>query len=386
LQTYGWGKFDFTFIWVAILIVWGFFQKGKFYVNMPKLLAVYLWYYLFAQVISATSLSSLIPIGWLRLFLTYGLFFSVIKLDLLKKYYSKVGLVCLSFFAVQIVAYYAKGIKIPGVFEFLPLSLDTDSASYFASLTIDKARSCSFFSEPAHFAQFLFPLLIIKLFKNKQRNDWLFIFSIVLSLLLLKSGNGLFGLLAIAICYGLWNLSNSSLLKRVVFIVIFPIIAVSGATYYLQSEAGQEVISRKDQLKNDTNSKSGLSGFIRIFRGYYVFDELPTFRKVFGANNSDLIRTAIAQSKVSSLFMENDLYFNVVQNTLIRTGIVGIILLFLFYFGLFIRGNAISRTLIITLSVLSFISALYFTETMLLYLIIAYNNTKDVGLCVKKFH
>lgn len=372
LQTYGWGKFDFTFILISILIVWGIVKGENLISRIPILLKIYLFYYLFVYIISlsSSSLSELIPLGWLKMFFSCGLYFSIINLKLLKRYYNFIAVGFIGFFFVQILGEFIYGIKIPGVFNFLPITLNVEDISmYLDHLSSDIARASSFFSEPAHFAFFLIPLLILHLFeKNKKLLNWIMIGVIVLTLLILRSGNGLIGLIVTLLCFSIWNFFKKRAIS--ILVILFALIFIT--PYYVKTEIGEYVVSRQDQLQNDSDVRSGLSGFIRIYRGYYVYDTLSTFRKIVGANNSTLIRKAINASPVSYLFFsEDDSYFNVTQTVLIRTGIIGAIILLLYYLSLFNKGGAEGKTFILNLFVLGFVAALYFSETMILFLVLA---------------
>ncbi len=383
LQTYGWEKFNFSFLITLCLIVWGIIIKKRTFSKLPKLLSVYLWYSLIIILISFTSLSDLIPLGWLRVFLTYSLFFAIVDLPLLEKYYSKIGVVCIAFYFVQYFVSKVYGIYIPGVTQSLPLALDvSDENAYFEHLTSSNVRVSSFFSEPAQFAQFLMPLLILKLYKKtkKSKKNILYVVAILACLLLMKSGNALFGVGVIMVCYAFWLIRYASSVKKVLLILLIPVIAIGGTAYYFGTETGQELLERQDQLSDDANASSGLSGFIRIFRGYYVYDELSPIQKIIGANNPVVIKDIISKSKVAFLFRENDFSFNTVQNSLIRTGLVGTLILFIFYLSLFRKGNIVGKTTIVTFFVLGFISAHYLTTTMLLYLVISDKSRKQTKL------
>lgn len=381
LQTYGWGRYDFTFIITIFLsIIWIIFYNGAKYIR-PKWFSIYLFYYLFVQIISATSVSSLIPLGWLRIFLVYGLFFSEIKYSLFIKYYSKITIICLGFWLIQYFSFLVFGIKIPGIFTFLPIALDISDLSVFLeNLYGVESRSSSFFSEPALFAQYLFPILIVLLFKNQWRNNWLYICIIIFCLLLLKSGNALIGLSIVLAGFFYWKFRNANNLKKVTLIIFIPIAIIVGGYYYFNSEIGQSTLERQDQLNSNLSSvRSGQSGFIRIYRGYYVYEDLPFYRQIIGANNSDLIKEAIKESSVSNMFIDGDFYFNTFQTVLIRTGMIGLIIISIFFGKLYIRATPVGKTSLFTLFILGFISSMYFTELMFIYISLAFYNRKKIS-------
>lgn len=380
LQVYGWGKFDFTFIATCTLaVIWLFCYKGIKYVR-PKWFSIYLFYYLFVQLISATNLSSLIPLGWLRIFLVYGLFFSEIKYPLFIRYYTRIAFVCLLFWAAQYVLFNFADKKISGIIPFLPIALGVDDvSSYLMWINGYNSRICSFFSEPAIFAQFLFPILIATLFRNQWKYKWPFICFIVLCLLLLEAGNALVGLIVITIGYCIWKLRNANSLQKITLIIIIPVALFGAGYYYLKTEAATQLLDRQDQLNTDLSTvESGESGFIRIYRGYYVYDALTPFRKIIGVNNPELIQETIDKSTVAHLFMPGDIYFNTIQTVLIRTGIIGLIIFSIFIGNLFLKTNITGKIGLLTLMTLSFIASMYFTELMFSYIALAYFNPKRI--------
>lgn len=378
LQTYGWGKFDFTFIsTIALTIIWLCFFNGIKYIR-HKWFSVYLYYYLFVQLISATDISSLIPLGWLRIFLVYGLFFSEIKYPLFIRYYTRIAFFCLVFWLVQYIFLNIIGIKISGIFPFLPIALSYENINAYLDWMMGySSRICSFFSEPAIFAQFLFPILIVTLFRNGWKYKWPFVGLTVCCLLLLEAGNALVGLIVIAIGYCIWELRKASALKRSLLIIAIPLLIIGSGFYYINSETGQKLIERQDQLNSDLSTvESGQSGFIRIYRGYYVYDALSPFRKIVGANNAILIQEAIDKSEVSHMFNPGDIYFNTIQTVLIRTGVIGLILFSIFIGSLFFKTNIIGKISLLTLTALSFLASMFFNELMFIYIALAYFNRK----------
>lgn len=378
LQTYGWGKYDFTFIITGVLvIVWLVFYKRAKRVR-PKWFSIYLFYYLFVQILSATSISSLIPLGWLRIFLVYGLFFSEIKYHLFVKYYLRITLICLLFWYIQYFSFLFTGIKILGIFTFLPIALGvTDITAFIESQYGIESRSSSFFSEPALFAQYLLPILIILLFSRGNKKKWLIICLITFCLLILRSGNALIGLSVIILGYFLWMLCKASVAKKIIVLLVVPLAVFAGGYSYVHSEIGEKTLERQDQLNGDLSSvKSGHSGFIRIFRGYYVYQELSFLRQIIGANNTTLIKEAINRSSVSNLFMEDDLYFNTIQTILIRTGVIGLLIISFFFGKMYVGTNPVGKVSLVTLFALSFVASMYFTELMYIYIAVAFYNKK----------
>lgn len=367
IQTYGWGKYDFAFIATVVLsIIYILFLKPKN--KIPKFLNRYLLYCCFSTLLSATSVSSLLQMSIVRIFLAYLLFFDMVDGDYLKKWYRRVVYFCIVFFFIQEAAYYGFGVRISGIFEFLPLAVTEDAADYYEKV-MGWTRSASFYSEPSYLAQAVFPLLCFELFdkeKTKIKKS-LAVLVLIIALLLMQSGTALFGLAAIFLYYIVFLIKAARKGANMLLLIISLVITIVVGSWYLSSSFGQYVMDRQDQLTLDASS--GQSGFIRIFRGYFVYDNYDTPEKIFGLFNGEAIQKKINTSSVSYTFRKGDMSFNVIQNILLRTGIVGMVIIILLIISLWRNAPPESQALIAVICVMSFIEALYFKEMMTLYLV-----------------
>ncbi len=369
LKTYGWGRYDFAFIFTVGLAIIYFFKYG-FRNRMPKLLAIYLVYCYVSVIISVTSFQSLIQLSLVRIFLVYLMFYDVLDLQYTVKSYKIFGAIIISVFFIQEISYHLTGFRISGVFEFLPLNTGTDDAQGYFESVATGARSASLFSEPAHFVQTLFPLLCIEIFYDKSKNHLVYSAIIILALLLTQSGNAVFGLAAIFSYYFITKFKGRNKGRNVLQVILLLAVAIPLASIYIKSDIGQGMLERQNQLSVDDHGAS-MSGFRRIFRGYFVYDEYSIIEKITGLYNGERVAEKIKQSVVAYDFEEDDQYFNAVHNILLRTGIIGAIIFIMFIVGEWKMNSPGGRALLLVLIVLMFISAIYFTETMALYLVLS---------------
>lgn len=304
-------------------------------------------------------------------YLLYTMLFLAIDFDYLVKWYKRIAIICIAFFFIQEIMFYTTGMRILGVITSLPLTIShtVDNIDTWASGVELGKRSSSFFSEPAHFAQFLIPLLIIELFYDKKKNHYLFAALIFLVLLLLQSGNALLCSVPVVLMF-FFKLLKGKKIINMLLVLLFVIIGAFTMSYYLSLDAGQNVMERQDEMKNTSFSAS--SGFVRIYRGWYVIDELDTFDKFVGVNYEESIQQYIQQSKVYWAFGKNDLYFNTIQNVVLRTGYIGSLIFLLMLCNLWRRNSRAGKTTLLSLLVMSFISANYFTMTMAIYMVVIY--------------
>lgn len=376
LQTYGYGHYNFAFIIMTVLSIFALFRTG-FHSYMPKLLNYYFIFWGVSHILMASSASAMIPVGVIRTYLLFNMVFKEFDYAKCLKFYNILAIVFLAFFFFQEFIYATTGFRVLGVSQSLPLALSVEDADAYYQKMMMNERSASFFSEPAHFVQFLLPLLAIKLFQPARRLDYVFALVIVVALLLMQSGNAFLGLAAIGVSFVVEKILHDFNIKKLLLFVLLSFAVGVTAKYYINSEMGQHLLERQDQLDVKGDAQTGLSGFMRIFRGYYVYDAMSPIEKVIGADDGKRIDSAIASSSVAWSFKDNDYYFNVVQTLLIRTGIIGTIIFLLFMLSSFRSVNSCGKAILTILLFLSFISAIHFTPVMALYILLALSCNKE---------
>lgn len=376
LNIYGFGPINFSVIATFILIIINIFKSRK-WENVPKLIVVYLLYWMLIKVVTASSLVSALPIGILFIFLYTILYFERVNIDLLLRCYEIIGIICIVFFWIQQFGYWATGTRISGVASFLPISLiDADDLSTYFRHILYGSRASSFFSEPAHFAQFLLPLLTVELLKFNRKSD-IYSLLIIITLLFLQSGNGYLGIIIILIGYVLYliiNVNNKAV--RIVFTILFIVIASPFLIPRITNSNISVNISER-RTKELSGVVSNSSGFIRVFRGYYVYKNFSLMEKIFGQNDDAKIDSHISQSSVAGTFASGERYFNTFQSIIIRTGIVGLLLFAFLFFYIWKRTTFSGRVILTCFLALSFIASMFFTQVLILYLLIPSKMTVD---------
>ena len=388
LQIYGFGATTFSELILYILIVIGL-TNGYIKLHLPDLLHKYFIYFGFITVVSCFwGLNELIPrlLGVIRLFLVFCLFFSNFEYDYFYKSYKKIAFVIIAIFFAQELSYRTVGVRVSGLVPFLPLV--TNFAEMEGSFTFEEhlsliSRSSSVFSEPAIMAQYLLPLFAISLFREEKKKRILIAGASALTILLSQSGNGFVGLAVVAAVYALYYVKQKNSKVLIITVPVVCIIAFNAFLYVAGTEMGQELSGRAVELRDTDNSSGQSSGFFRIYRGYFVYGEYNVIEKVTGLNNFALIREKIRQCPFSFTFSENDMYFNTIQNYLIKTGIIGLFLYLLFLWRQFKKSDYCSKSIILTLFVFSFMANIYLSYIMILYLLIPYFSCKS-ELCIKK--
>lgn len=233
--------------------------------------------------------------------------------------------------------------------------------SELVEIQLKSSHPCSIFLEKSYMAYYYISYLSLVWFGDNLRKNWVNKESlfIVLSLIALKSGSGIVGLIvlfSVKIYSEYWT-SNSRNKLSFIFIGL-PLIA--GLVYiYVNSEMGIDVINRSEEL-----STEGTSGYSRVVGGYAIFDMMtpleqmigkPDVKDIFGVENQDGSVT---------------FYINGIQTVLIYLGYIGILLYFIFYASLFRNVGLSSRMCIIIFFTMSLLESNYLNPYMMLLTII----------------
>lgn len=240
-------------------------------------------------------------------------------------------------------------------------------------------RSSSLFREPAHFAQYLLPLLCLELFseKNKERLLTPYSIFIIAVLVLLRSGNGFLGLVVLLAVKGWTYLTNVKVGAKILALIVVAPLAYYAVSTYISTEVGSAMLERTGELENDDSAAS----YIRVYRGYALYSELPTVNQIIGINDERMMQI-IPKTSISYLYAgteTNDTYMNGVQSVMIHQGIIGLLLCIWMYVGFARKKPLQSKMQVWLLLLLSLIGQTFMANPMLFctLLCICYNSSKS---------
>ena len=356
-------------------------KKGHFDIVQPIAMTLYVLYFCCTRVLSnLTSLQSIIAPSIIFIFLLGGFLNKEVVLNYFLKFYRIIAFINIAFLLLQEVLYNTLGYRVIGILSFLPLTniggVDFDASQYTENAAV-AGRSSAFFSEPAHFVQFLLPLLVVELFFVHSRMAYARSCMYVAALFILASGNAILGLGVIGLFLFLHMLRRMNMLKSIAVVVVFVSIMCLSISWIMTTEYGEKLLDRTEEL--DPNQSVASSGFLRIFRGYFIWEEMSVYEKTIGLNSLKKLDIKINSSPVASTFNEDDYYMNSVQSIMIFTGYIGVLI----FVGLLVylwRGNNLAgRCSIVVYVALSFIASIYFTYTMVLYLLVAFLMKKETS-------
>lgn len=356
--------------------------------HLPKGFAL-LWAYIaihgYVESITNFKIASLLP-GGLNFVLWVVMFsfcYRRFNLPIFRKFYRWIFIICSVLLIIQEILRIGTGMRLILLLP-LPLvdGLPTDLL-YLIQSNLD--RSCSLFREPSHFAIFSLPLLAIELFYGDSNKwlSWMSLF-IIVTLFVLRSGNGFLGAFVLILIRTLLYFNKASLAQKAFMILVLLPISYFAISQYTNSELGQTVVDRVDNIGTSDESTS----YDRLIRGFELYGKLPFGNKIIGIPK-DKISYYISSSGMSQAFTKNvindkeDTYLNGISTILVYYGIIGM-LLFVFIYINVIRNNTIMGTSqIILFLLLMFVGQSFLSFFMLLTLIIAMKNkdTIESGYC-----
>ena len=277
---------------------------------------------------------------------------------------------------LQELLYFTTGSRFVAILPFGQLTDDIPVSELIAD-QMSLTRSCSLFREPAHYAQYLLPLLCLELFSKENREKFFTPYSLFLLVLLiiLRSGNGFVGLIFL---YAVKVLAYLKRAKRGV-VILTAIIAVPLCYYavssYISTEVGASMLERSSELENDDSAAS----YIRVYRGYALYSELPDVNKIIGVNDENLMRI-IPRTSIAYLFKgeeQYDLYMNGVQSVLIHYGLIGFLLCVWLYITLLKGSKLMPKMQVWLFLLLSLLGQTFLASIMLFSTLLVITDKKD---------
>lgn len=367
LDYYYFGMSSFTFANVASILLFVYaLLSGKFsFGRVPK---YYYWYWGYSAlqiylIAGIGGWSDYIPGGVLFAIFSLGVFGYASYFDIysLRKYMRWIFMVASVLWLFQNMVWLSAHVKIS---TFLPLtdSILSNHMTYKQLISWQNEiggelieRFSSLFSEPSHFAQYALLLLSIELFIGDNKNKLYTKFSIIIvaMLILIQSGAGFMGLGFLAIVKLLYILLVTRQKKYYFFLAVLIPAFVIGVRWYLNSQAGSYISERTEQL-DYTDETATNSGFVRMYFGWYKYGELSSTQKLLGTS-----RAAIGEMREGG-------FFNGVTNVLCSQGLIGLLLLILFYARTCKKKEPFSSVASLYLLFISLIASTYLGGLMLI--------------------
>ena len=364
-------------ILILIFLLFFSFQMKYRRIKMPKqLLYLFIYLYIITFITSVDQgISALLPLSFFLVFFSNYIYWKTFDELVFLKYYKSLVIVSVLLFFVQYLVQQFTGYGISGIIPGLPISTGVSENIVEHTLS-GEARNRSFFSEPSHLAQFLLPYLIISLYSKNSISKFskLVILSIIIVLLLLDSGTALIGLIPI-LFFIVLDLKHRYKHQRIYYILLLIVLMFFLLVFYFYTQSNTNLFERVSELEPETTIAS--SGFMRIWRGYFVLADYSLLEFIFGNPDTDHLIKHIYNTNMD-FGMDNFslTYFNGIQSLLMKQGVFGLFL-FLWLISSLWRNNTLcGKCLLATMIVLMFIESLYLTSTMCVFLLLAYSSKK----------
>lgn len=372
-----------------IAIAMQFVKKGK--VSIKYGYGLFLFYMLicppllsYATNLPGNYLASFIPTSIVLYSVILCFLLPNLNLYYVLRFYKVLVYLSIAFFFIQEISFYSIGSRLT---FYLPLEMyyEGSDVSSFSESRAFLDRSSSFFLEPSHFAQYILPYYCISCYKcinNKLLSIEFLLISLVL--LLLQSGAGLLGMMTILI--SIIFLSKSVPLRvKIGIITLIVSFVVFIVIFFINNPIVVDLLSRVDEVTTLEVEASGKqSGFLRIWRGYFIYNNLESVYKLFGVGVGSIEYVSNLIYIPGSRYEGS--YMNGIQTLLVSGGIIGTLLFFRYLYLLCRNMSSIGITIIICMIAMFFIEHMLFTPKMFLYILVSCSISKVDIINFKYLH
>ena len=372
------------------------FKKG-FYFSFPN--KYFKYFLIYALIVPFVGLSiylntsrffsSFIPIA------TFSLAFLSIRkflvFNTILRYYRKITYATLIVFFFQEITFRFLGWRVVGLLPFLPNTYEQVDMSDYITTFAQLERSSSVFLEPAHFAQYIIGYLCLRLAYLYYNNKILDIDVAVVTLALILSFSGSAYLLLSVILITYFYYCKITRMYKICIVLLFIAASSSMLFLYSQSEQGSRIIKRANSLSislDENEADYGESEFVRIYRGWFVYQDMPYKYKCSGVGSA-YVSSFIESSRWITMFNEDERYVNNAQVLMMGYGLIGTFLFMCFIICAFQANGIHSKLLFVAFITLCFFESFWCQPLMLIYLSIAlvkYSNNRidhENSVCFK---
>lgn len=243
-----------------------------------------------------------------------------------------------------------------------PIKILPFSSNDFAYWYSETNRPMAFFTEPQAASTYLLPLLVIML--RQEKTKW----ATVLSLGVLLTGSTQ-GIIMVAAIWVLKIVAIKGKLIRKVLLTIAILVAVFiiGNLWVFS-----------DAMNKLSTAGTGLSDYLRLYKAFDTYKELPFREKIFGVgfnNMTDYISvTNYYFSWMSQVTNpERWSYISSAFGAFVEFGFLGAVFLYYHYYKLAKAGNIVVKLLTIVLIMQMFSQSLIFNAAFVFYVLIINN-------------
>ena len=315
-------------------------------------------------------LTSFFPVSLLFYTVAFYVLLPNLDMNYVLKYYKYLVYISVGLFIMQELSYYSIGTR-PTLYLPLEMYYEGSSLSEFTASRASMERSSSFFLEPAHFAQYILPYYCLTMFKTIKKKALSKEFMVLtLTFLFLKSGSGYVGFMVI---YGSVLFLKGYVPIKVKFAILSVIVCalIIVVVFFISNPFLLDILLRLNEVTSlEVSAYGSQSGFLRIWRGYFIYDNLAPIYKILGVGTGSFEYVSSLTYIPGSRFEGS--FFNGIQTLLVSGGIIGTVLFFRFIYIISKRMSREGSIIIICMISLFFVEHMMFTPKMFLFILIAF--------------
>ncbi|MDO5291420.1 MAG: hypothetical protein Q4F05_01595 [bacterium] len=303
-------------------------------------------------------------------------------IELIRKIYKYVLYIVSLILVIQLILYYFMGKPLYAIIPNLTLNyndgmnssvlirnnLHAITAGYYF-------RPSSVFLEPAHYAIFSIPGIVITLFTEKisRKDIVLSIFFTICSILTTSS----LALVGCAICWITFLLFRKDLWKKSWNKMILLVSAIIPLTGYFLIQQGGVLTSINIKLASLANMSTASSTSMRLTRGISYYKQMDFISQIFGTGYGNL----------TSYYYKNGIYIigdtgfqvsymNGISTILCSFGIIGVGIFIGFIVSSYKKGTQLTKSIIICLLTVMFGSDMFDSTFYYIFILLILGNNK----------
>lgn len=303
------------------------------------------------------------------------------------KIYLRLGLLAGGFLILQYICFWGFGYTLIGLIPGLSLNYSitdyTEWINKYSGMYEIIFRPTSVFPEPAAFAQYMAPLLILTLFTSVGEKRRLILAGFISIVMILStSTNGIVFSISTWMIYFIYY-NYKSIKRKNILTLLFPLITFSIVFFFFVLLTNDNSISNYTarQFNDIFDMNTSASGYIRVLRGFDIYSQLNILEEIFGIGLGTY-RSYYAMGSIYVLDGEVE-YMSSLSYLFVSTGIIGFLL---FIYALFYnsKGKGICSKLLAMWIILVFTSSSLFNSPVyaLVYLLILYSDALKINQSV----
>ena len=140
-------------------------------------------------------------------------------------------------------------------------------------------------------------------------------------------------------------------------------------TVYADNELVAYFLNRLSEFSMEIEASGAQSGFIRIWRGYFIYGAMDIVNQIFG------VSVAGVESVSSSVYIPDcrydGTYLNGIQSLLVIGGLVGLFLFINYLFRIYKKMDIAGQSILVSMITVFFLENMLYTSKMFLYILLA---------------